>query len=82
MVNFEDFVQDLPSVLETIYKECLGLDSVPPEVSTRHTPKDRNNYSVNRSLKELGVEEEALKKQLANYIQWMESTKKKKKKCR
>jgi Sulfotransferase family len=76
VVSFDDFVQDLPGVMSAIYKEMLGLERVPKYVPITHDRKDRSNYKVNRSLEDLGIDEDVVKRRLANYLEWMRSKKK------
>jgi hypothetical protein len=41
-------------------------------VPTRHAPRERQRYTVNRTLAELGIDEAALRSRLASYIAWCE----------
>jgi Sulfotransferase family len=75
VVNFDDFVQDLPGTMTNVYQECM--DRVPDHISTmQHPPRKRTNYMIDRSLEDLGVDQDALQRRLLGYIQWMETIKK------
>jgi len=73
VVRFTEFVRDLPAAMRHVYRDCFGSDELPGHIPLTHPPRDRKNYSVNRSLEELGVDEDALRKNLAEYAQWCES---------
>ena len=71
VIRFQDFVDDLPGTMAKVYEDCLGYDSAPEHLPKVHHPRDRQNYSVNRSLDDLGVDHEAMKKRLSEYIAWI-----------
>ncbi len=71
VIRFSEFVKDLPTAMTKVYAECCNRDKVPPHVPDDHMPRERKNYSVNRSLEELGVDQEAIRTRLADYIQWV-----------
>lgn len=71
VVQFQDFVDDLPGTMAKVYNECLGYDSVPEHIPKVHHPRDRQNYSVNRSLEDLGVDHDAVNQRLSKYIAWL-----------
>ena len=58
--------------MRQVYRCCLGVADLPPHVPRNHAPRERKRYSVDRSLAELGVDEAALRSQLADYIAWSE----------
>lgn len=74
VVRFADFVADLEGTMQCVYRECLGQDRLPPHVPRSHPPRNRKNYIVNYSLAELGIDETALREQLADYVAWCQPT--------
>ena len=70
IIRFSEFVHDLERAMRKVYRCCLDVDELPPHVPKSHAPRERKHYSVNRSLAELGVDEVALRSQLAAYIAW------------
>jgi hypothetical protein len=75
VIRFTDFVSDLETSLKTIYKVCFDTATLPPHIPQEHPPRDRKNYSVNRTLLELGVDQNKIKDQLSTYIKWCQSGK-------
>jgi hypothetical protein len=73
VIKFTDFVNDLENVMGRIYSECFGIDELPEHVSKVHAPRERKNYSVNRSLIELDIDENEIKRKLRDYINWCQS---------
>ena len=72
VVSFERFVKDdLRQTMARIYKECMNDKQVPESIPKEHPPRDRTNYSVNRSLEDLGVDQDALRIRLSKYIDWI-----------
>ncbi len=70
VVRFDDYVGDLEGCMGRIYAECFGDTELPAHVPTTHVSRERRNYLVDRSLAGLGVDEEALGAQLADYRGW------------
>ena len=70
VVRFDEFVHDLESAMKWVYLCCLDQGKLPAHVPTRHMPRERTQYTVNRSLAELGIDEDALNERLASYIAW------------
>lgn len=70
VIRFKDFVNDLEGVMAQVYKECFDQTELPPHVPRTHPPRNRTNYTVNRSLAELGIDAEALRDELAEYVAW------------
>ena len=70
VVRFTEFVQDLPATMRHVYRDCFDSDELPEHIPQNHPPRERKNYSVNRSLEELGIDEDSLRQKLADYIQW------------
>ena len=47
------------------------IDMDPKEyIPTEHAPRNRKDYSINRTLEQVGVDEDALREVLHDYIQW------------
>lgn len=72
-VKFTDFVDDLQATMKYIYGECFDTQELPPHIPEDHPPRDRKNYSVNRTLADLGVDTQALADRNSGYINWLES---------
>ncbi|MEM8806390.1 MAG: sulfotransferase [Cyanobacteria bacterium P01_G01_bin.38] len=70
VVRFADFVSDLKGTMASVYQDCLDRDQLPAHVPHTHLPRERKQYTVNRSLSELGIDAEALRAQLADYVAW------------
>ena len=70
VVRFADFVSDLKGTMESVYQDCLDQNQLPPHVPHTHPPRERKQYTVNLSLAELGIDAEALRSQLADYVAW------------
>lgn len=68
VVRFDDYVRDLPGVLDRVYRECLG-SPVPPTLPTTHTKRNRT-YTTDKSLEELGVDVVALRERSAAFSRW------------
>ena len=69
VVRFDDYLRDLPGTMQAVYHACLDRD-LSPHVPRVHAARVRSDYSVDRSLAELGVDEAALKERLAAYRRW------------
>ncbi len=69
VIPFDDYIRDLEGTIRKVYRECLNRE-LSPHVPRVHAPRVRTNYSVDRSLEQLGVDENALKKRLEKYRQW------------
>jgi hypothetical protein len=67
-------VNDLEGSMKKVYKECFGSDELPAHIPIEHPPRERKNYSMDRSLAELGINEEEIKKGLEDYIDWCQSS--------
>ena len=72
VVRFDDYVKDLEGTMRKVYRECLDRE-LSPHVPRTHAARTRTNYSVDRSLEQLGVDEAALKKRLEAYGRWCKS---------
>ena len=73
VIRFTEFVDDLESSMKQVYRDCFNSDELPPHVPKTHPPREREHYTVNRTLSELGVDEGDLKNRLSNYIDWCQS---------
>jgi hypothetical protein len=69
VVKFRDFTKDRQKTMDRIYNDLLDCSDSIPHFDI--PSKALKNYSVNRSLKELGVDEERLKQELVDYYAWM-----------
>lgn len=70
VVRFGDYVRDLEGTLARVYRECLGIPTLPPWVPRTHTPRRRHGYTYDRPLSAVGIDEAALDERLASYIDW------------
>lgn len=70
VIRFGEYVKDLEGTMKRVYKECLGQDEVPPHVPRVHAARERTNYVIDRSLTQLGIDEQALTTRLADYVKW------------
>ena len=70
VVRFREFVDDLPAAMQRVYKTCFDEDALPAHIPEDHQPRERRNYTVNRSLSELGIDEAELREKLADFISW------------
>jgi hypothetical protein len=73
VIRFSEFVGDLETAMRRVYRTCCDADALPPHVPTRHAPRERKDYTVNRTLAELGIDEAELRSQLASYIAWCQT---------
>ena len=71
VIRFTEFVYDLSGAMTKVYAQCCRQETLPPHIPDDHPPRERKNYTVNRSLDELGVDQEAIKNRLAEYIEWV-----------
>ncbi len=72
LVDFADYVQDLPATLAQVYRECL--DSEPPSGAPAPDAHRRVGYAVDRSLEAAGVNTVALAARHASYDAWRRAT--------
>ncbi|MEM1297587.1 MAG: sulfotransferase [Verrucomicrobiota bacterium] len=70
VIRFASFVEDLEGTMAKVYRDCLGRDTVPRHVPTAHPLRERQHYSVDRSLAELGISETELNVRLTAYHEW------------
>jgi hypothetical protein len=70
VVRFAEFVDDLKGAMEYVYRICLDQTQLPPHISYTHLSRKDKPYSVNRSLAELGIDADALRMELADYVAW------------
>lgn len=69
VVPFDAYLHDLEGTMRRVYRELLDAE-LSPHVPRQHAPRVRTNYSVDRSLAQLGVDQEALEQRLAAYRAW------------
>lgn len=70
IVRFSDYVRDLEGTLRRVYRECLDEPELPPWAPREHAPRRRHGYTHDRSLADLGIDEDALNARLADYVAW------------
>jgi hypothetical protein len=70
VIRFIEFVSDLQSTMKQAYQICFGDEVLPRHIPTNHPPRDRKNYTVNRSLVELGINITGIRNKLKTYIEW------------
>ena len=58
--------------MEKIYKDCWKGKPIPDIIPLEHTPRKRHGYSFNRSLEEVGVDVQQMKKNLVEYYEFCE----------
>ena len=74
VIRFEDYVADIAGTLSTIYARCLPDVSSEGCIPTEHAPRERQGYTINRTLAQLNIDEEALLEPLQDYIIWCKSS--------
>lgn len=70
VLRFDDYVRDLEGTMAEVYRACFDLDELPPHVPREHAPRERKNYSVNRSLAQLGVDGAAYEAAQPEFVAW------------
>ena len=70
MLRFSEYIRDLEGNMAKVYRELLDTPTLPDYVPRVHEPRERKNYLLNRSLAEVGIDEDALSERLAGYIAW------------
>ena len=70
VIRFSEYVRDLGEAMRKVYRQCLDVEELPPHVPHLHTPRERKNYMIDRSLAEMGIDEAALREHLTEYIEW------------
>jgi hypothetical protein len=73
VVPFRRFVDDLPGTMAQIYRECFGVDTLPPHVPREHPPRVRHSYLLNRALPQVGIDPDALAVRVAPFRAWLEA---------
>jgi hypothetical protein len=73
VIRFTEFVNDLESSMKRVYQDCFNSDKLPAHIPKGHPPREREHYTVNRTLSELGVDESDLRSKLRDYIGWCQS---------
>lgn len=69
VIPFDAYVRDLEGTMQKVFQECMDKD-LPAHVPRSHAPRQRSNYSIDRSLAQLGVDEHALGERFSAYNQW------------
>lgn len=70
VIPFHRYVKDLEGTLTKVYQECMGVSELPPHLPRVHVERVRTHYLVDRSLAQLGIDEQALNTRLASYVAW------------
>lgn len=70
IVRFDDYVKDLEGTMRRVYRECLDQEELPPHVPRQHAQRVRENYAIDRSLEQIGVDVGALNQRLSDYRDW------------
>ncbi|HKJ25744.1 MAG TPA: sulfotransferase [Myxococcota bacterium] len=70
VVRFSDYIRDLEGTLARVYRECLDTPTPPDGTPRQHEPRRRHDYTYDRSLAEVGIDEAALNARLAAYVAW------------
>jgi hypothetical protein len=70
VLRFADYVADLEQAMTKVYVECLDEPTLPAHVPREHPPRERTNYLFNRSLAQVGIDQDALNERLADYRAW------------
>ena len=72
-VKFDSFIKDFDKTMKFIYKDLLDVSNNEdiPKLTPPQSSKVSKRYTINRSLKGLGIDEAELKVQFADYYAWM-----------
>ena len=70
VLRFAEYVRDLEGAMTKVYATCLDTPSLPDYVPREHEPRKRTNYTVDRTLAQVGIDEAALNERLSDYIAW------------
>ncbi|MEQ1567568.1 MAG: sulfotransferase [Myxococcota bacterium] len=70
VLRFEAYVADLEGSLGRVYAECLDTPALPPHAPRAHPPRRRAGYRLDRTLAQLGVDEQVFTARLAPYLAW------------
>ncbi|MCX4240455.1 sulfotransferase [Paraliomyxa miuraensis] len=70
VLRFSEYVRDLEGTMETIYRECLDCPTLPEHVPREHEPRRRSDYMVDRTLAQVGIDEDGLDRRLRAYREW------------
>lgn len=71
-VRFDAYVRDLEGTLRAVYRDWLDLPP-PAALPSVHAERRRTQYRVDRSLEQLGVDLEALRRRMEPYERWRRS---------
>ena len=75
VIKFLEFVNDLESSMKQVYMDCFGSQELPAHIPTTHPPREREQYSVNRTLSELGIDEAKIRNDSREYMDWCQPAK-------
>ncbi len=67
---FDAYVRDLESTMRAVYAHCFDEETLPDGVPTAHAPRERKNYSVDRSFAQLGLDGAAYDAAQPEYTAW------------
>ena len=71
-IKFDAYVKNHDKAMKSIYRDLLQYsDDDIPDFKSPQSKKGSKHYTINRSLRELGVDEVGLKLQLSDYYDWM-----------
>jgi hypothetical protein len=73
VIRFSEFVHDLQTAMRRVYRTCCDANELPSHIPTHHAPRERKDYSVNRTLAELDIDEAELRSRLASYVAWCQT---------
>lgn len=69
VIPFDAYVRDLEGTMRTVYRSCLDAEPS-PHVPRTHAARRRSDYSVDRSLAQLGIDVDAFTRPLEAYRRW------------
>jgi len=71
-IKFDAYVKQHDKTMKSIYRDLLRYsDDDIPDFKSIPSKKGSKHYTINKSLKELGVDEVEIKLQLSDYYDWM-----------
>jgi len=78
VVTFDDFKSDLQKCMLKVFKSCDLMSEkdatcLPEYLPRKHPERKRHGYTVNKSLKDLDIDETEIQTELADYIAWCRS---------
>lgn len=73
VIKFTEFANDLEMSMKKVHRCCFNSIELPAHIPPSHPERERKNYSINRSLNEIGIDESKLRNRLTSYIGWCEN---------